>query len=257
MLVSLNDIHYGIQIDNAWNKYNSDICKDYFRQYLKKILTIAELHCSENCICWMNGDAISGNIHYSVAVANKENVVKQVVGVSELLSEFLAELSKHFSKVFFVSVAGNHSRINPNKELALTEDRLDNLIGWYLEARLQDFENIKIVKENLNSTMYKIDIRGKCYCGVHGDFDPSDKNIQSLQTMAGEPLYAVLLGHKHHNEISSVQGVKTVMAGSFMGIDNYCIEKRIFGKPEQLVCICDEDGIVCSYDIRFRTKGKE
>lgn len=257
MLVSLNDIHYGIQIDNAWNKYDPDICKDYFRQYLDKILTISERHHCENCFCWMNGDAISGNIHYSVAVANKENVVKQVVGVSELISEFLAELSRHFVRVYFVSVAGNHSRIDPNKDLALPEERLDNLIGWHLKARLQNFESINIVENNLDTTMYKIDIRGKCYCGVHGDFDSSDQKIQSLQIMAGEPLYAVLLGHKHHNKIDSIQGIKTVMAGSFMGVDSFCIEKRIFGEPEQLVCICDESGIVCSYDIRFQTERKE
>lgn len=253
LLVSLNDIHYGVNIKNAWNEYNSDICRDMMRQYIDKVISIGQTHGSENCICWMNGDAISGNIHYSIAVTNKENVIEQVMGVSELVSEFLAELSKHFNKVIFITVAGNHSRINPNKEDSVAAERLDDLIEWYVKARLQNFDNVFIEGDKIDETMYAIDIRGKTYCGVHGDYDNSAAKVQALQTMVskltGKPLYAVLSGHMHHNKIDSVQGVKTIMAGSFMGVDDYCIQKRIFGKPEQMVCVCDESGIVCCYDI--------
>lgn len=248
LLVSLNDIHYGANVKNAWNEYNSYICRDMMRQYLDKIISIGQTHKSENCICWMNGDAINGNIHYSIAVTNKENVIEQVMGVSELVSEFLAELSKHFNKVIFVTVAGNHSRINPNKDNALTSERLDDLIEWYVKARLQNFSNVFIEGDKIDETMYTIDIRGKTYCGVHGDYDGSAAKVQALQTMIGKPVYAVLSGHLHHNKVDAVQGIKTVMAGSFLGIDDYCIQKRIFGKPEQIVCVCDESGIVCHYD---------
>ena len=249
LLVSLNDIHYGANVDNAWNKYNSDICRQMMGRYLDRIISIGKLHNSENCICWMNGDAISGNIHYSIAVTNKENVIEQVMGVSELIAEFLAELSQHFNSVTFVSVAGNHSRMNPNKDNALTNERLDDLIEWYIKARLQNFENIYFDYNKIDATMYTVDIRGKTYCGIHGDYDCSDSKIQTLQTMVGSPVYAVLSGHLHHNKIDAVQGIKTVMAGSFLGMDEYCIQKRIYGKQEQMVCVCDQDGIVCHYDI--------
>ena len=251
LLISLNDIHYGANIKNAWNEYNSDICRDMMRNYLDKIIHISQIHKSENCICWMNGDAISGNIHYSIAVTNKENVIEQVMGVSELVSEFLAELSKHFNKVIFITVAGNHSRISPNKDNSLSSERLDDLIEWYVKARLQNFDNIIIADNKIDETMYTIDIRGKLYCGVHGDYDGSAAKVQALQTMIGKSVYAVLSGHLHHNKVDSVQGIKTVMAGSFLGVDDYCIQKRIFGKPEQMVCVCDENGILCHYDIQL------
>lgn len=249
LLVSLNDIHYGANIKNAWNEYNSCICRDMMCRYLDRIISIGQTHKSENCICWMNGDAISGNIHYSIAITNKENVIEQVMGVSELVSEFLAELSKHFSTVTFVTVAGNHSRINPNKDNSLFSERLDDLIEWYVKARLQNFNNVIIADNKIDETMYTINIRGKLYCGVHGDYDSSATQVQALQTMVGKPVYAVLSGHLHHNKVDVVQGIKTVMAGSFLGIDDYCIQKRIFGKPEQMVCVCDESGILCHYDI--------
>ena len=250
LLVSLNDFHYWANVLNYWNTYNSDVCRDMMCKYLDHIISIGETHKSENCIVWANGDEISGNIHQSIAVTNKENVIEQIKGVSELIAEFLAELSKHFRQVVFVSVAGNHSRIEPNKDKALISERLDDLVEWYLSARLQNFENIIIGGgEKIDHTIYLIDVRGKMYCGVHGDFDGSPGKVQSLQAMAGRQVYAVLSGHLHHNKTDEVQGVKTVMAGSFLGMDDYCVQKRIVGRAEQMVCVCDESGIRCTYGI--------
>lgn len=249
LLVSLNDIHYGINIDNAWNTYNPNICKQMMQRYLNKILSIAETHRSENCIVYNCGDSISGKIHQTIQITNKENVVEQIKGVSELIAEFLAELSSHFNSVKYISVAGNHSRLD-TKENSPYDERMDDLIEWYLSARLQDFTNIQINTNcRVDATMFITDIRGKTYCGVHGDFDGSATKIAALQAMAQRPLYAVLCGHKHHNMCDEVQGVKTIMAGSFLGVDDFCIQKRIYGKPEQMVCVCDENGIVCHYDI--------
>lgn len=69
--------------------------------------------------------------------------------------------------------------------------------------------------DKVDSTMYLLDIRGKTYLGVHGDYDATPSNVQSLVTLAQKPVYAILSGHKHHNKVDNVQGVKTVMAGSF------------------------------------------
>lgn len=250
LLVSLNDIHYGATVENYWNTYNSDICREMMCRYLDRIIQIARTHSSQNCVVWANGDEISGNIHKSITVTNKENVIEQIKGVSELIAEFIAELSKHFVTVTFVSVAGNHSRLDPNKDNALVSERLDDLIEWYLAARLQSFENVIIGGgEKVDETMYLIDVRGKTYCGVHGDFDGSPSKIQALQTMARKPLYAVLSGHLHHCKIDDVQGIRTIMAGSFLGMDDYCVQKRIYGRPEQMVCVCDETGVRCSYNV--------
>lgn len=253
LLVSLNDIHYGADIDNYWNTYNPTVCRQMMRTYLDRIISVAEKHGSQNCIVWQNGDSISGNIHYSIAVSNKENVIEQVKGVSELIAEFLAALSEHFDKVMYVSVAGNHSRISIDKDFALTGERLDDLVEWYLGARLQHFDNVVIgAGEKIDNTMYLLNVRGRTYCGVHGDLDPSDSKIQSLQSLAQRPLYAVLCGHKHHCKIDDIQGVRTIMAGSFLGMDDYCVQKRIYGRPEQMICVCTEDGVECAYMVPLK-----
>lgn len=250
LLVSLNDLHYGAQFSNAWCRYNSGICAKMMGDYLQRILAIAETHASEDCVVWAAGDFISGNIHRSIQVSNKENVIEQIIGVSELIAEFLSGLSRHFRTVRFISVAGNHSRIEPNKDNAITAERLDSLVEWYLEARLQNFENVIISDEHrLDPTMSLFEVRGKNFCLVHGDFDGTPSKMQTLQQMAEVPLYAVLCGHLHHNRTDSVQGIRQIMAGSFQGMDSFCVEKRIVGRPEQMVCVCDDSGIVCHYDI--------
>lgn len=249
LLVSLNDIHYGANISNKWNVYNSDICKEMMQRYLERVIAIGATHCSENCIVWANGDLISGSIHKDIAVSNKENVIEQIVGVSELITTFLAELSRYFVNVTFVSVAGNHSRLE-KKEDALKDERLDDLVEWYLKARLQNIENISIgCADKIDSTMYLINVRGKNFVGVHGDYDGSKEKLSALKSMVGVDVYGILLGHMHHNAVDEVQGVKTIMAGSFMGMDDFCVTKRIFGHPQQLVLVCGQEGVRCYYDI--------
>lgn len=253
LLVSLNDIHYGANINNAWNVYNPTVCVRMMEYYADHIVEIAKTHGSENCIVYNCGDSIHGRIHTTVQLASRENAVEQVIGVSEAIANFIAALSKYFNTVTYVSVPGNHSRLDSKDNSPLTE-RLDDIVEWYLAARLQNFENVNVgAGYKLDNTLFTVDVRGKTYCGVHGDFDSSPTKIAALQTMIRTPLYAVLSGHMHHNKIDSVQGIKTVMAGSFLGVDDYCISKRIFGEPEQLVCVCDHNGIRCHYDIRLRS----
>lgn len=249
LLVSLNDIHYGAIVQNYWCHYSPEICANMMREYLMQIIDIARSHQSENCYVWANGDMISGNIHYEIAMSNRENLIQQVMGVSELVAQFLSELCSHFNHVYFISVAGNHSRIG-QKDKSIMNERLDDLVEWYLAARLQHYSNLTIgCGEKIDTTMYVLNVRGKNYVGVHGDYDPSPANIQTLQTMVQRPVYAVLCGHKHHCAMDYVQGIRTVMAGSFQGMDSYCVQRRIYGKPQQMVCVCDKRGIRCSYDI--------
>lgn len=251
LLVSLNDIHYGAQVDNYWCKYDSDICAQMLNNYLDSIISIAQTHGSENCIVWANGDLISGNIHQQIAVSNRENLIEQITGVSELIACFLSELSKHFVEVRFVSVAGNHSRVD-QKDRAIMQERLDDLVEWYLAARMSGFDNVVIgFGEKIDATMYIMNVRGKNYVGVHGDYDPTPQKIQTLQTMVRSPVYAVLLGHLHHCMTDYVQGIRTIMAGSFLGMDDFCVSKRIYGEPEQMVCVCDSEGIRCNYNVKL------
>lgn len=249
MLVSLNDIHYGLAVNNAWSEYSPEICAKMFETYLGKVADIGLVHGIKYVYVYNCGDSISGNIHTPIQVANKENVVRQVMGVSELIANFLSVLSRQFEQVYYISVAGNHSRL-AKKEDAPYDERADDLIEWYLQERLSFFENIYFLTTNrIDETISVFDLYGKTYAIVHGDFDSSPTKIASLQQMVGSNIYAVLLGHKHHNSYNSENGIKTVMSGSFVGMDDHCVQRRIVGSAEQTVCVCNYDGIICHYDV--------
>ena len=249
LLIGLNDIHYGVEINNYWNQYNSNIAKERLEHYIQEIISIQKTHNSENCYITANGDLISGNIHYKIAIANRENVVQQIMGVSELLSWFISELSGHFANVYFSVVAGNHSRL-ALKDKSPKDERLDDLIPFYIKARLQNLSNVHIIEDKIDNTINMINIRGKNYVMVHGDMD-SLNGLLKLIKMLPEKIYAVTMGHLHHNTITHMQGIKIIQSGCLVGVDDYCIEKRILGKAQQLVCVCNNSGVKCSYDVEF------
>lgn len=250
MFVSLNDIHYGATVSNAWNEYNSEIAFDRMEKYAFEIVELQKRTRSQNCIVWCNGDEISGAIHKTIQLSNKENVIEQIMGVSELISRFLVTLSENFEKVIFCSVAGNHSRLDANKENAPKGERADDLIGWYLKARLQNITNVDFDScVMIDDTFYKIESRGKIFIGCHGDYDSNMNKILVLERMLNEPVYGILTAHLHHNKFDNTQGIYLFMGGSFQGMDDYCVEKRILGKAEQMVFTLTENGISGIYPI--------
>lgn len=247
MIVCLDDIHYGANIDNYWNKYNSDIAKYRMDKYLEEIRKIKYTNNCQNCFVFNNGDSISGQIHNQIAVTNRENLVEQIMGVSELISWFLSELSNIFDNVYYASVSGNHSRIAPKKE-ALKDERLDNLIPWYVKSRVSNIDNIFVIDNDIDSTFNVVNIRGLNYLNIHGDYD-NFSNVHKVIAMSRKPIYCVHMGHLHHNKTETIGEYKVIQSGSFQGVDEFCIEKRILGRAEQLVCVCNKDGIVCTYDV--------
>ena len=84
-----------------------------------KILEIAKRHEVKKVHVVGLGDLISGGIHKTVQITNKENVIDQIKVATEYLSSFCYSLTEHFESVFFYNVSGNHSRIDKKEESPL------------------------------------------------------------------------------------------------------------------------------------------
>ena len=218
-------------------------------QYVNKIIEIGKKNNSDKCYVSLQGDLISNSIHKSIAITNQENVIQQIKFASELITAFIYELSHHFNRVIVTSVSGNHSRLD-KKEDALKDERLDDLVIWYMDAALNDVKNIDIITNNPDTTFAVMDIRGKKYINVHGDYDVFSTNgVASLSMMLGYFPYAITFGHLHTCAMSDEGGIKIIRGGSLAGSgDDYTIEKRLTGKASQMVCVCTDKGIE-SYNI--------
>lgn len=104
MLIILSDLHIGQTFTNNFGRYDTDVAKERLSKYLSEAIVIKERHNSENCYVSLQGDLISNSIHKSIQVTNRENVIEQIKIVSQLITDFVYELSKHFNNVYIYIV---------------------------------------------------------------------------------------------------------------------------------------------------------
>ena len=255
LLICVSDWHIGMAFDSYTGKYNSDIALSRLSQYLCSIRDIQRRHNAVNAHVAILGDMISGAPHSVIAIENRENVIEQVMLAGEMLSGFLHELSMIFEHVYVSSVAGNHSRINPNKKDAVLGERLDVLVGWHAKSELKHCENVEFwpFSETFNGTLDMMEIRGKAYLINHGDFDTfTEAGMAKLFSFLGFIPSAVVTAHKHTPAYMDVNGVVCIQSGCLSGGgDQFTLEHRLGGKPSQTVCVCSDCGIEAMYPVRL------
>ena len=252
MIVCLSDLHIGAEYYNFTGCYNSAIAKERLSAYLTEVIDIQKTHNAENCDCLLLGDLISGNIHKTISVTNKENVIEQVKLACEYISDFVYELGKHFKTVKVHAVSGNHSRIEEKKD-ALLGERLDTLIPWFVKSMLKNCSNIIVEDDNLDDTLTTFFTDDKLYFGVHGEFDAMNpSSIAKLALWAQQTPYCVITAHRHFPAMTDVSGIKVIQVGSLCGSgDEHTRQGRLTGKPSQTVLVVNSRGLHACYPIEL------
>ena len=140
-ILQLSDIHYGLVVDNYWNKYNPDIAKNKISQLRDKVIQYCEFNDVSDLYITELGDAIAGRIHETIKYQSRFDVITQIMQISEIIAEMITDLSKHF-KIHYYCCLDNHSRLEPNKKAALDLESLARIIPWYLKERVGAFIEI-------------------------------------------------------------------------------------------------------------------
>lgn len=251
MLVCLSDLHTGQTFSGYGGRYDSDTEKRRLDLYLEKIISLQLEKGCKNCYIALLGDLISGGIHFTLKVSDRENVINQIKISIEYISSFCYELSKYFDNIYIQGVSGNHSRIIPKKDNAVHDERLDDLIEWAVLLSLSHIPNIHPAGQKLDTGVADIDIYGRKYILVHGDYDEFSKNgIAKLSMFLGFIPYAVLMGHKHSCAYMEESGVKLIQSGCLSGTgDGYTTEKRMKGGASQMICVCSDKGVESLYPV--------
>ena len=251
LVIHLTDIHNGIFIDNYFNKYDLNILKNRLRVYLDNIIKIRDRHNSENAYVII-GEVISGLIHENLRCENNQNLIEQFISVSELISDFLYELSSRFRNVNVYITPGNHSRISPKKEQNLKGENFDHLLIPLLSAKLQNTKNISFNANDKEESIATMTIRGNIVMSAHGDKDTPKDVVQNFTLLFGVVPDIIYLGHRHRNALTTVHNTKIIESGCVSGSDNYAIDLRLNTYPEQTVSVIDTEGLVCLYDIQLK-----
>ena len=247
-ILQISDWHYGIDIDNYWNKYDPTIAEERIWKLKNEVLT----RCKRNNVWDLHvvnlSDLICGRIHLPLRLQSRFDVITQIMRVSEILAEFLNELSA-YCEVHYYDCLDNHSRLEPNKADSLDLESLARITPWYLKERLGD--RITIHTNAFGEDIISFEVRGHKVIGVHGDKDKPCDVVDSLSLMTHDYYELVLTAHLHHFSGDEKNETLVVSNGSLMGTDEYAKNKRLSAKPSQNLIIVTDDNVM---DTLYRIK---
>lgn len=250
----LCDWHYGMATDNAFNTYNTAICKERVQKVVVDTIERVQLHQCNTLHIVVLGDLVHGAIHTSARVAAEELVCDQLMNVSEILAQAIEHMSQYVAHTKVYMTYGNHARTVQKKDDNLHRDNMERIIPWWLRQRLGGNDSIEVVTEFENEFIV-FDVCGSGFCASHGDLD-SVKSSPRLLTVLFQKKYGrnidyILLADKHHRESFEELGVSAMICGALCGADEYASNKRLYSTPEQLLLIVsDDDGVDAEYRIR-------
>ena len=241
-ILLLSDWHYGIEIDNAWNKYNTDTCKERVNNLLDKTIHYCKLNKVSKIHVLNLGDMIAGRIHLTLRLQSRIDTLTQIMHVSEILAEFIHSLSKYF-EVDYHSCIDNHSRIEPDKSDSLDLESLCRITDWYLSERLLHNKAVKVVSNRFGNDIITLDCKGHKVCGVHGDKDKPARVLSSISNFTRQNYDLVVMAHRHHFSADEECGTLLLCNGSVMGTDEFAQKLRLHSSPSQTLIISSDDNV--------------
>ena len=250
-ILTLSDFHFGLEINEFNNVYNADVFYQRLNKILGKTIEYIQLNKVKTLYVLGLGDYMSGIIHTTTRIENRENIVQQVIKVSEALSQMLTELNK-FVEIYYYDVTDNHGRVFPNKDDWENEDNFSLFVRWYLDARFKDSEYIHIMQNTYSNEIGVVEIFGRNYAFTHGHRDKISNIVQNLSLMTKKFYDAIFMAHCHHYEANEIHGTYVYMNGTLSGTDMYANNERKTSNPSQnLFILNSNDGIECQYLIKL------
>ena len=250
-ILTLSDLHYGLEINEFNNVYNTDVFVNRFKKLLDKVSEYIISNRVSTLYVFGLGDYVSGIIHNSVRIENRENIVKQIVHISDYIGQALNILSK-LCEIYYYDVNGNHERIFSNKDDCQNDENFALFVRWYLAAKMEKNEKVHIMNNELNNEIGTVEIFGRNYAFTHGHRDKIDQVVQNLSLMTHRFYDAIFLGHTHHFEANEVHKTYVYVNGTLSGTDEYANNSRKTSNPSQNLFILNKDeGIECQYIIKL------
>lgn len=249
MVCLISDIHYGIKTTNALSPYDSDICKLKMNYLIDKTIKFSLENDVDKLYVMVLGDEISGLIHNTTRLEQREDVISQVIEVSELLYESIVKLANNLPYVIVGLAQGNHSRVMADKKDSLEHENFTRLIKEFLRLRLANISNVLLLENVFDESIIELNIRGYNVIGLHGQNDKLN-NLDRLIEMFDKKIDYVCLGHYHQSKEFETNKTEIIINGCFSG-DDYSKRLRLYNKPIQKLLLFDDTGKIATYNINL------
>ena len=244
----ISDWHYGIEVNNHWNKFNPEICVKRIKKYLGKLLQTCDLFNITKIHLVNLSDLIAGRIHATIRLESREDVISQTIHVSEILAQFINELTQRGYDVEYYDCLDNHSRLEPIKSDSLDLESLVRIIPWYLKERFKAEDRLTIHTNEYSDDIITFTVLDGLYNvgAVHGHKDRPQQVIKNLTLMTKENFDLILTAHLHHFSSDEQNNTVQISNGSLMGVDSYAKDLRLSSAPSQNIIVATRDS-VCDY----------
>jgi predicted phosphodiesterase len=247
-IVVLTDLHIGVVIDNVYgNYYNYEIAKKRMRAYLSKVIDNCKRFQITDVKVIGLGDFVEHvNMRYKQSANAEFNLAKQILKASELVIEFLVSLSQHV-KVDYSGIAGNHDRLQGDKNIAFDDDNANVIINSNVEKYIEFYKskNLTYTPTADGATEINVELNGKKIKLVHGHMDEGNKRdrMKGYISMQNEFFDCLVYGHLHnYNVQESDHGRMTVGVGCLSGRNDYSKTFQCATNASQMMMVITDDG---------------
>ena len=240
--IVISDWHIGMKFDGRFNTFNHEIAEQRIAKVKDKTLdTVRKENISTLHIANL-GDMISGGIHVSTRVQAEEDVIQQVIRVSEYLKQFIKTFLDEGIEVEYYNIIGNHGRFQSNKsEVAGIEENFEKLILTILDTAFSNYENYN--STGCRDGIIEVEISSQKIILSHGDMDKNTNAAMRLPQLFGYVPNYIITGHIHHSTSKDFGITEHIVNPSLIGADDYATGGRFGGKPGQKLILFNETDI--------------
>ena len=193
----VSDLHCYTIVDSIFNTYNIDVLRERMIKLANK--TIA--WCHRESVEYLNveilGDMISGIIHGSTIAQAQEDIIDQVLDVSDILTDFILSLKSEIPHITVYSVYGNHGRTMQGKSDAANKSNYERIIPAYIRKELRN-NDIQVIDSGFEDFVTYFLRDGKLIVCTHGTNDNPTTVNRTFTKLLGQDVFDIHMGHFHN-----------------------------------------------------------
>lgn len=236
-VLGIGDLHYGADFKSVNNSYSREECRRRFEALLSYLIQFIHEEKVKSLMIVNVADTIQGILRLSDLQINDVPVVQCVVEVSQLIAEFLNQLSAYCFVEYYHVPSANHSQTRNlgSKASELACEDMEYIIVNYIHDMLGDNGQIYVAKPSGDSIL-EFGIAGFDCFAMHGHQIKSTTNIiKDMSNLRGRNYSYAFLGHTHSaNEIvvgeRDKHNIEVLTIPAFIGSDPYADSLMVGGK---------------------------
>lgn len=240
--IMLSDWHIGLGINTPHNTFNLEVARERVEELANEVIRVCKMNEVNVLNIDMLGDLVSGTIHTTTRIYQVCDVIDQTANAIELICQFIALVSPHFTKIRLHSVAGNHDRVTANYKESLQEENWIRMIDMVVELKTglkfersgvdQEIETYQLENGRVVGLQHGHNFKGKLEDGV------KDVTHYLRDNTNCEGIDYLEMGHFHNFRFAG----GTVVNGCLCGSDQYANKARYNDVASQTLVLYHANG---------------